>query len=266
MTKGDSGMLILASGEGPTDIGKAYGNYDVYAPGYWEPGPMAYFISSIVDTIWNFDPLDASTMWFIPEVSLNAIAKNMKPLSLARNREFTKSARALLASARKLAQERDCKVLPILFRDTDGSCSQRTRNQARWQEKHDSIAYCMDRTSNIMHVCPMLPNPKSEAWLLCALQNNYRSCADLESLSGNDKSPNNVKSMLEDCLSKPVTRSYLVELIESCIIKPDLIDMPSFNSWKNDLCQMSQGHNDLSEEAKRYFQNIENNVRVQRIL
>lgn len=60
-------MLILVSGEGSTDIGKASGNYDLYAPGSWDPGPMAHFINCIIYNTLNFEPLDSMSMWFIPE-------------------------------------------------------------------------------------------------------------------------------------------------------------------------------------------------------
>ena len=98
-------MLILVSGEGSTDIGKASGNYDLYAPGSWDPGPMAYFINSIIYNTLNFEPLDSMSMWFIPEVSLNSISRTLKPMTLGQNKEFRKAARVLLASAVKLSQE-----------------------------------------------------------------------------------------------------------------------------------------------------------------
>lgn len=256
-------MIILASGEGPTDIGKTSGNYDVYAPGSWEPGPMAYFISHIINNLLGFAPLETAAMWFIPEEALNRIAKNIKPMTLGKNKEFSKAARTLLACADKLSQTVNCSVLPILFRDTDGSRSQ--RSMGRWREKHDSIAFCMDRNHLTMHVCPMLPNPKSEVWLLCALQNKYKSCSQLENISGNDDSPNSAKYLLQECLCTETSQAYLVELLENGRIRPDAIDMPSFNAWKNDLSSMiTSGFElkNLPEQALRHLRKIALSVRI----
>ena len=239
-------MLILVSGEGPTDIGKASGNYDLYAPGSWNPGPMAYFINCIIYNTLNFEPLDSMSMWFIPE-----------------NKEFRKAARALLASAVKLSQETNCEVLPVLFRDTDGSRSQRRRGI--WKEKHDSIAFCMDREHKIMHVCPMLPNPKSEVWLLCALKNGYKSCNQLEDISGNDNSPNSAKSILQEYLGTEATQESLVELMKESVIRPDDINMPSFNAWKDDLSSMAMTKakdRELPDQALRDLREITASVRI----
>ena len=256
-------MLILVSGEGPTDIGKASGNYDLYAPGSWDPGPMAYFINSIIYNTLNFEPLDSMSMWFIPEVSLNSISRTLKPMTLGQNKEFRKAARVLLASAVKLSQETNCEVLPILFRDADGSRSQ--RSLGRWKEKHDSIDFCMDRKQEVMHVCPMLPNPKSEVWLLCALKNNYQSCNQLEDISGNDNSQNSAKSILRECLGTEATQECLVELMKESVIRPEAINMPSFNAWKDDLSSMAMTNvkdRELSDQALRNLREIAASVRI----
>lgn len=259
-------MLVLASGEGPTDIGKASGNCDIHAPGSWEPGPMAYFIDHVIQTLFHFEAL-GSAMWFLPEEALNRIARNIRPMTLGSHREFRKSAWTLLASAHKLAQEKGCAVLPILFRDTDGSRSQQ-KASGRWQEKHDSIAYCLDRTGTTMHVCPMLPNPKSEAWLLCALKNDYRDCALLEKIPGNDASPHSAKSQLRDCLGTEVTQEYLVDLIQARRIRPDAIDMPSYNVWKDDMriiLQNMDGLYSFSASIIQSFTQVTRSVRIENI-
>jgi len=46
---------------------------------------------------------------------------------------------------------------------------------------------------------PMLPNPKSEAWLLCALKKPrpYQDCDRIEAGSGNAAAPDSLKAQLE---------------------------------------------------------------------
>ena len=231
----DSPMLILVSGEGSTDIGVASpGITGLCPPGSWEPGPMALFIDRFVEKFFNFSPLDCYSMWLINETSLNAISKKIKPMQASRDIYFKKNSKALLAVSYKLSKETECDVLPILFRDTDGSQSQQRKRL--WTGKRKSIANCIN--PNEMYVCPMLPNPKSEAWLLCPLKNNYNSCARLECLSGNDASPNSAKALLQECLNEEVSREVLNKLIENGNIDPNLINMPSINVYKKDMQQV----------------------------
>jgi hypothetical protein len=84
---------------------------------------------------------------------------------------------------------------------------------------------------------PMIPKPKSEAWLLCALRlNPYQNCKELEDRSGNDNSPNALKSELKELLSDtlPLVET-LCNRIESGDIDADKIDMPSFQAFRSRL-------------------------------
>ena len=55
----------------------------------------------------------------------------------------------------------------------------------------------------------MIPKPKSEAWVLCALSKLYKECDELEDRSGNDNSPNSLKRELEELLgSYPPVKPY----------------------------------------------------------
>ena len=57
----------------------------------------------------------------------------------------------------------------------------------------------------------MIPKPKSEAWLICALKRDpYQVCERLEARSGNDQSPNSLKRELEQLLGiKPSREAAL---------------------------------------------------------
>lgn len=82
--------------------------------------------------------------------------------------------------------------------------------------------------------------PKSEAWLLCALKADpYQYCAGLESLSGNDASPNSAKKRLEMLLQDlDRSSSELSSMVESGDIDPRRIDMESFNRFKDRLMEV----------------------------
>jgi hypothetical protein len=91
---------------------------------------------------------------------------------------------------------------------------------------------------------PMLPKPKSEAWILCALRNNYQHCAKLEDESGNDASPNALKKQLDNHLGEPGSRELLNDKVDDGAIELDKItDMPSLTAFKNRLNEVLKIHN-----------------------
>jgi hypothetical protein len=79
---------------------------------------------------------------------------------------------------------------------------------------------------------PMIPKPKSEAWLICALKKQpYRNCSTLEGRSGNDNSPNSLKAELEQLLGAAATRDLLVQIFAEGAIRAEKIDMFSFKAF-----------------------------------
>ena len=110
---------------------------------------------------------------------------------------FERNARALAAAAKALEQEKDDSVVAVLFRDSDGTHSS---SRGLWKDKQESISRGF-KIENFGNGVPMVPKPKSEAWLLCALKANpYQHCIGLENESGNDRSPNSLKKQLQDAL------------------------------------------------------------------
>ena len=83
----------------------------------------------------------------------------------------------------------------------------------------------------------LLAKPKSEAWILCAL-NGYQHCAALENESGNDDSPNSLKIQLEQRLQQPPNRELLNQIVEQTPIDLNQIDMPMLNQFKQDCINL----------------------------
>lgn len=82
----------------------------------------------------------------------------------------------------------------------------------------------------------MLPKPKSEAWILCALRDNYRHCARLENASGNDDAPNALKAQLTEHLQTEATRTLLNDKVDAGELDiAQIIDMPSMTAFKQQL-------------------------------
>ena len=83
---------------------------------------------------------------------------------------------------------------------------------------------------------PMIPMPKSEAWLLCALKDSpYQSCNQLERESGNDNAPNPLKKQLNEALNGESTVAKHNELILSGVVDINQINMDSFTKFKAKL-------------------------------
>jgi hypothetical protein len=123
-------------------------------------------------------------------------------------------------------------VIAILFRDSDVTLS---ADSNQWTDKHKSILDGFAEEECKTGV-PMVPKPKSEAWLLCALKANpYQNCSKLEREPGNDASPKSLKKQLAKILSGEVTREILLKLVTARKVDIDRIDMQSFRTFRTRL-------------------------------
>ena len=131
------------------------------------------------------------------------------------------------------------------FHDCDGT---NTSPSDRHKNMYNSMQERGFQLFGLKSGVPMIPNPKSEAWLLCALKENpYQNCDNLESTPGNDDSPNSLKKQLERCVhSRNIDCSNGLQQALNDLIRPidetkqiDFlrIDMPSFNLFLDDLKQ-----------------------------
>jgi hypothetical protein len=126
-------------------------------------------------------------------------------------------------------------MILVLFRDADGTASS---DRGEWKDKMESMLTGFE-VEQISTGVPMIPKPKSEAWILCALRNKYRNCGKLEDLSGNDDSPNSLKQQLEEYLGESGSRIVLNDKIDAGEIDIDQItDMPSMNAFKDRLTEV----------------------------
>ena len=238
-------MYFLFSGEGPTDLGAGSFGSEIHEhlAGDFKPGPLALLVDQTVEDIQRFSPLETRHCGFVSESSLSDRKQELNPLKKSvvlrgtkRPKEtiyFYNSARELARIAREksrsLQQEA---VVTILFRDADGTAS---ASRGNWSDKHQSMLRGF-AAENWSDGVPMVANPKSEAWLLCALRERpYQNCDKLEQGSGNDRSPNALKLLLEKLMGGPVSCERLCELVINRTIDHEKIDMPSFNAFRGNL-------------------------------
>lgn len=237
-------MFVLLSGEGPTDMGAAApsaGDAPVLAGRDFLPGPMALVVTGLVKRSHPaFNP--SGGCGFVPKSALAKRSKDLpaSPKSIRipgskrpkETRYFFDNARVLGAIARDESGKHEGDVIAVLFRDTDGSAS---ASRGEWGLKRQSMIDGFE-AAGFEHGVPMIPKPKSEAWLICALKPTpYASCAALENRSGNDHSPKSLKSELEALLGEPATREVLNSLVEGGRVDPARIDMPSFLAFRDRL-------------------------------
>jgi hypothetical protein len=174
------------------------------------PGPMALIIDSIIDAELGYSPLSAcpDSYIYLSERRLQQRAAERKQNK--RNVALTGKKRAqetgyyhvnawlLGEEALRLQDAAGDTAIAVLFRDSDGT---RSTAAGLWEAKVDSVASGFDRSGLGVRGVPMIPKPKSEAWLLCAARTPaYVNCGALEDRSGNDQSPQSLKNELAGAL------------------------------------------------------------------
>lgn len=239
-------MIIFVSGEGPTDIGCCNNGYSLCSGDAFSPGPMTCLVDKLACQVVEYSLLEVGAFEFVCERFLDESGRTRPRRSLvlpgAKSAKdtgyFFTNAQALagIALERQEKEGRECPVGAILFRDADGTRSTRS---GLWRDKINSIERGFAAAGFDRGVA-MVPNPKSEAWLLCAIKSSaYQNCAALEELPGNDNSPDSAKDVLNNRLRELGKRyADVLEMIDNGTISPSRIDMPSFNHFRDRLVQV----------------------------
>ncbi len=224
-------MFLILSGEGDSDIGIEDKSI----------GPMTKLIDNWIARRIGYSLIEGGQYAIFPEAQVVEKAKS-EIQSFSRigkkngkeTRFFRNNARGLAILAREKAQEigAETPLIVVLFRDLDGTVSaDRNMWNKKWQSMLDGFI-----EEGIFTGVPMIPNPKSEVWILCALRNRYQHCRKLEDESGNDNSPNSLKKQLEDHLGEPVTGILLNDKIDNGEIDIDrMTDLDSVRAFKDRL-------------------------------
>jgi hypothetical protein len=238
-------MFVLFSGEGPTDCGQCQSGTETCEGADYDYGPMTSLADQIIEPRWGFSPLDCDLCGYISEQGLSGIADTLKAQRkslLLRGKKraaetgyFYRNARALAVHAKQTVLDRqDDDVIAILFRDSDGTAS---AGRGLWDTKVKSIRDGFE-AEDFARGVPMVPKPKSEAWLICGLKDpTVAEAAKLETRSGNDHSPKSLKkefaALLDD---RGHSTTDVVQLVEDGDISVDATTkMPSFQTFQLDL-------------------------------
>lgn len=230
-------MKLLISGEGPSDLGACNNAQGQCSGGDFTSGPMVVWLARLWEAKLDYNVLDTpEAVVYVTETVLAQKAKeSSKRMQRQRGKKlaaetglFFSNAQQLGLMARQLAGDCADTVMAVLFRDTDGT---RSASGQLWQSKWDSMINGFSSVSFEFGV-PMLPKPKSEAWLLCAGQRARHSHAALEAISGNDDSPNSAKKQWNAFMGSQQTASQEADW---CANNPadwhNLLTMPSFKAF-----------------------------------
>jgi len=237
-------MIVVLSGEGPTDLGQCGNAQNICEDGNFQIGPMTVLLDQMLESRLDYSLRSISGGYqYVSETALANKRKevrqnNSRKVSLVgkkRSQEtghFYINAWMLADIAVQVEKEREDKVVAVLFRDCDGTRSSRA---GLWSSKWESMNNGFDRASFSRGVS-MLSNPKSEAWLLCAAQPLVVDCSCFEWISGNDASPNSAKSQLNGVFGVHKSADELCKWLDENPIDEDrLSSMPSFMAFKESL-------------------------------
>ncbi len=237
-------MILMLAGEGKTDMGQMI----LHSEGWvFEPGPMAWMVDHLLAPQMGYSLIEnhlsgAECICYVSETDLAAQAKStankkstrLPGLKWGKNTGyFNRNAQVLGLLALHKQLENQTPVLAVLFRDADAS---RSTSQREWQDKWESIQRGFEMAQFGAGV-PMVPRPKSEAWLLCALRQGYQHCNNLEEAPGNDDSPQALKIQLENWLGYRPAANEQIEWVRTLRVDPQRILMPSFLVFKQALAK-----------------------------
>jgi len=234
---------LLLSGEGVSDMGRCCAAQQECEAADFSAGPLAVMVDQLVEQQqgYDFSHLETGRVGFVHKSALSAgadeLKRNRKSFKMPGKKSrketvyYRNNARVLARLASRKAAELNDDVIALLFRDADGTAS---AGRGHWQDKWDSMlkGFCDE---GFEHGVPMIPMPKSEAWLLCALERCYQHCESLESESGNDHSPNALKGRLSELLRGDVSAVSLANKVRDRRVDINQMDMPSFNAFKQRL-------------------------------
>lgn len=232
-------MKLLVSGEGASDIGTCINAQGTCMDDAFIPGPMTIWLKRMLEQLLDYDLLSVAEA--VVYVNKRVLAEDAKQsgrrMQRLRGKDkeaetsyFYSNAEQLGKRAKALSDESASPVIAVLFRDDDKTCS--TPGQL-WQTKWNSIVSGF-KAAGFEFGVPMLPNPKSEAWLLCAAAQGNHSRAELENISGNDKSPNSAKMQLDEVLGRHYSATELAAWCQSNPVDwSQLRTMPSFAAFIN---------------------------------
>ncbi|OYO29776.1 hypothetical protein [Janthinobacterium sp. PC23-8] len=237
-------MILILSGEGPSDLGMCTNAQGRCSDHNFQSGPITVLLEQLIERRLGYALADApGAIQFISKPRLVELAvkrKNNKRSVILPGKKrgvetgyFHANALDLGQASLEIETELNDITIAVLFRDHD---KMRSDPPALWQQKWQSMLDGFHRAQFPRGV-PMLPNPKSEAWLLCAAKKQpFQHCAKLEDVPGNDDAPNSAKEKLARALGGEKSAVELAEWVRGIEFDAQGASaMPSFAAFHDRL-------------------------------
>jgi hypothetical protein len=237
-------MIVVLSGEGPTDLGSCTNAQGVCSDEDFAPGPMCVLLERLIEPRLQYAVRSVpGVVHYVSERALGEKARERKANGrrflapgakhVQETGYFYANAWDLGAMALEIEQAANDDTIAVLFRDND---PMRSDPATLWSMKWQSMKQGFERAGYPRGI-PMLPNPKSEAWLVCAAKEQpFQHCAVLEELSGNDAAPDSAKSRLARELGGVKSAHELNDWLETLDFNAGgACDMPSFSAFHGRL-------------------------------
>ncbi len=233
-------MFFLFSGEGPTDLGLCAGNTASCDGEDYEYGPMTVVVDQLVEEKHGYSLLEFGQCGYVSKGTLIDQASELKAAKKSprlpgkkrdkETRYFFNNARVLAQIATDRQNELNDEVVAVLFRDSDGTASAGRGTRAeKWKSMMDGFSQ-----EGFSRGVPMIPEPTSKAWLLCALGKNPHAKSASQEYSGMKKS-NALKKELEEILGQPASRIILCELVADGTVNINSVDTGGFADFRQRL-------------------------------
>lgn len=234
-------MILVLSGEGPTDFGACNNALGQCGGEDMTIGPLTTLVNQMIATLQGHSVLDErDSLYYRSETFLREKAKNLTGrLQPARSKKkeaetgyFFGNAVALGVIAKELEVQSGQEAIAILHRDCDSTRSA----SGAWESKRKSMVDGF-KFSQFNRGVPCLPKATSEVWWLCAAkQQSYQRCEQLEDLPGNVESANHPKKKLDEAFGEHKSADGLRDwLVEFPFDINRAEAMPSFKAFKDDL-------------------------------
>lgn len=225
-------MTCLLLGEGPSDLGV---NNDYSEPRF-QKGPMTL----VIDYLAAKNGVKEVEYELLSRGDVSRGIKSNRRQIASRPKEVNQEFRKIFQSALyvgTVARESQ-KDAAVYFHDQDRTNSSPT-NTAQQLERAMVCGFDMAR---YQFGVPMIPVPRSEAWLLAYFQKGlgnhqpYNKAEVFEKLPGNDKSPKSAKKVLGRAVGAQVESDIYSKIMEEFNnIDWTQVDMPSYNRFSERL-------------------------------
>lgn len=239
-------MIVVLSGEGRSDLGACRNAQGHCSGDTFAPGPMTVLVDQEIASHFDYSPLELApeTYLYVSKTRLSELVRERKEhsskMSLTGKKHgqetgyFYINAWMLGEAAKDFEQLHKDIAIAVLFRDSDGS---HTAGASEWSAKWQSMRSGFQRAELGARGVPMLPKPKSEAWLLCAVANGYQDCEKLEALPGNDDAPRSAKAQLQAALGGDASTGAQLNWLQVHGFDHEAVaaNMPSYQQFKASL-------------------------------